>query len=78
MLYPMIYLGVLIPPLRCQVLGRVLETPTIATHFELRKPGMTFCEGPIAQLVEPSAHNRLVPGSSPGGPTTGIAKRSCL
>ncbi len=25
--------------------------------------------GPIAQLVEPPAHNRLVPGSSPGGPT---------
>ena len=25
--------------------------------------------GPIAQLVEPAAHNRLVPGSSPGGPT---------
>ncbi len=24
--------------------------------------------GPIAQLVEPPAHNRLVPGSSPGGP----------
>ena len=25
--------------------------------------------GPVAQLVEPAAHNRLVPGSSPGGPT---------
>ncbi len=25
--------------------------------------------GPIAQLVELPAHNRLVPGSSPGGPT---------
>ncbi len=25
--------------------------------------------GPIAQLVEPPAHNRQVPGSSPGGPT---------
>ena len=24
---------------------------------------------PVAQLVEPAAHNRLVPGSSPGGPT---------
>ena len=24
--------------------------------------------GPIAQLVELPAHNRLVPGSSPGGP----------
>jgi hypothetical protein len=25
--------------------------------------------GPIAQLEEPPAHNRLVPGSNPGGPT---------
>jgi hypothetical protein len=25
--------------------------------------------GPIAQLVELPAHNRLVPGSNPGGPT---------
>ena len=25
--------------------------------------------GPIAQLVEPPAHNRKVPGSNPGGPT---------
>lgn len=24
--------------------------------------------GPVAQLAEPPAHNRLVPGSSPGGP----------
>ena len=24
--------------------------------------------GPIAQLVEPPAHNRKVPGSNPGGP----------
>lgn len=25
--------------------------------------------GPVAQLAEPPAHNRQVPGSSPGGPT---------
>ncbi len=25
--------------------------------------------GPIAQLAEPPAHNRKVPGSNPGGPT---------
>ncbi len=31
--------------------------------------------GPIAQLVELPAHNRLVPGSSPGGPTTDIGVR---
>ena len=29
--------------------------------------------GPIAQLVELPAHNRSVPGSSPGGPTNFIA-----
>src|SRR4029079_19589398 len=27
-------------------------------------------EGPIAQRLELAAHNRLVPGSNPGGPTT--------
>ncbi len=26
-------------------------------------------DGPIAQWVEPPAHNRKVPGSIPGGPT---------
>jgi hypothetical protein len=30
--------------------------------------------GPIAQLVEPPAHNRSVPGSSPGGPTREISE----
>ena len=27
-------------------------------------------KGPIAQLAEPPAHNRSVPGSNPGGPTS--------
>jgi hypothetical protein len=26
--------------------------------------------GPIAQRLEPPAHNRVVPGSNPGGPTS--------
>ena len=26
--------------------------------------------GPVAQRSEPPAHNRVVPGSNPGGPTT--------
>ena len=30
-------------------------------------------EGPIAQRSEPPAHNRPVPGSNPGGPTTPLA-----
>ena len=29
-----------------------------------------FLTGPIAQRSEPPAHNRSVPGSNPGGPTT--------
>ncbi len=28
-----------------------------------------FISGVIAQLVEPPAHNRMVPGSNPGEPT---------
>lgn len=31
--------------------------------------------GPIAQLVEPPAHNRLVVGSSPTGPTMLLPSR---
>lgn len=30
---------------------------------------MSMLSGPIAQLEELPAHNRSVPGSSPGGPT---------
>lgn len=33
-----------------------------------------WATGPIAQLVELPAHNRLVPGSSPGGPTGGFMR----
>jgi hypothetical protein len=37
-----------------------------------REPGILkgSRQGPIAQLEEPPAHNRLVPGSNPGGPTS--------
>lgn len=31
---------------------------------------LKFVKGPIAQRLEQSAHNREVPGSNPGGPTT--------
>ena len=44
------------------------------------RPGSTFSadptafEGPIAQWLEQRTHNPLVPGSSPGGPTTFFSK----
>ena len=31
--------------------------------------------GPIAQRLEPPAHNRSVPGSNPGGPTILLFRR---
>ena len=39
----------------------------IVSHSDLSVTGAL--EGPIAQLEEPPAHNRSVPGSNPGGPT---------
>jgi hypothetical protein len=43
----------------------------IKTKFRLTLSviGMVRRNGPIAQLAEPPAHNRSVPGSNPGGPT---------
>ena len=39
--------------------------------FNLDLPCLHFMScGPIAQLAEPPAHNRSVPGSNPGGPTS--------
>ena len=37
--------------------------------YILTLAGFPGIRGPIAQLEEPPAHNRLVPGSSPGRPT---------
>jgi hypothetical protein len=44
----------------------------IKTKFRLTLcvMGMGSRNGPIAQLAEPPAHNRSVPGSNPGGPTS--------
>ena len=39
---------------------------------------MSMFSGPIAQLEELPAHNRLVPGSSPGGPTIGFIENKSL
>ena len=38
-------------------------------NAELKHKAPYACYGLIAQLVEPPAHNRMVPGSIPGEPT---------
>src|SRR6201989_306239 len=35
----------------------------------------TGCGGPVAQWLEPAAHNGLVAGSSPAGPTTSAVRQ---
>ena len=44
-----------------------VEPGGIRSAFE---QGRLRPEGPVAQWLEQPAHNRMVPGSSPGGPTT--------
>src|SRR6267378_6015067 len=39
------------------------------SYFVLRTSWSILPDGPIAQRLEPPAHNRPVPGSNPGGPT---------
>jgi hypothetical protein len=34
-----------------------------------------FAAGPVAQWLEPAAHNGLVAGSSPAGPTTSMIRQ---
>jgi hypothetical protein len=36
------------------------------------RPNRQFAAGPVAQWLEPAAHNGLVAGSSPAGPTSNI------
>ena len=45
-------------------------TKAVKEHYKDEPHG--DARGPIAQLVEPPAHNRMVPGSTPGGPTIKI------
>jgi hypothetical protein len=49
-------------------------TGTLSRHSGLHFPEKWSKKhsGPVAQWSEPAAHNRLVPGSSPGGPTNKI------
>ena len=43
---------------------------TTSTSTDALSTSDLDCVGPIAQRLEPPAHNRPVPGSNPGGPTT--------
>ena len=40
--------------------------------LNFRHLSLNIAYGPIAQLAEPPAHNRSVPGSNPGGPTLSV------
>ena len=46
--------------------------------FQLLTSYSILPRGPIAQRLEPPAHNRLVPGSNPGGPTIRLGRFAVL
>jgi hypothetical protein len=51
--------------------GKVLGQHQLAYSIGMRIDVATASAwGPVAQWLELTAHNRLVPGSNPGGPTT--------
>src|SRR5439155_21790879 len=56
-------------------IGASLHRPPFHRNFCRRLAKQAFlefyslCRGPIAQWLEQATHNRLVPGSNPGGPT---------
>src|SRR6185312_2110529 len=48
-------------------------------YIQMRRPAISRAVGPVAQWLEPTAHNGLVGGSSPPGPTNDVAfNRSAL
>src|SRR6266404_3809285 len=50
----------------CRIASRIVRGGgTVACRFKRQ-----LAAGPVAQWLEPAAHNGLVPGSSPGRPTT--------
>lgn len=57
---------VAIAAMACRQKGFTLE-PAQRTAIGPQPPATTA--GPVAQWLEPAAHNRLVGGSSPSGPT---------
>src|SRR5262249_10321889 len=54
--------------------GPVNEPRTVADRAARGRPAA----GPVAQWLEPAAHNRLVAGSSPAGPTNNFKYLSRL
>jgi hypothetical protein len=59
------------PPRHCRIaVMAVNDGGTVAG-----RPPRPFAAGPVAQWLEPAAHNGLVAGSSPAGPTTLIIRQ---
>src|SRR6185437_4792349 len=50
----------------CRIAGHIVRGVGTVAGRTPRPPAA----GPVAQWLEPAAHNGLVPGSSPGRPTT--------
>lgn len=46
-----------------------MQLPPCAAHCKGKEPAALGASGPVAQWLEPTAHNGLVAGSSPAGPT---------
>src|SRR5260370_42027162 len=54
------------------------RSPCKRSRHRCRPRSAAAAAGPVAQWLEPAAHNGLVAGSSPAGPTTlMIRRRSC-
>src|SRR5204862_8253077 len=63
------------PPVPQPQAARVPRRPHVLrlTTGDWRLVTATLWDGPIAQRLEPPAHNRPVPGSNPGGPIFALA-----
>lgn len=48
------------------------QLPPRAGHCKGKGPAASRRDGPVAQWLEPTAHNGLVAGSSPAGPTNAL------
>ncbi|MEY3551859.1 MAG: hypothetical protein RL735_207, partial [Pseudomonadota bacterium] len=68
------------PKMDCRVASLLAMTRPLAflASFRLFHLTRSLGIGPVAQWLEPAAHNGLVAGSSPAGPTIFPARRSSL